>query len=193
MATTEAVDRDSDYGDAILLSHAASGDLAAFEKLEARYQDFAYAVALRYSSNPDLANDIVAESFERVFRSAARFEGKSRFATWLYRIVVNCAKDEDRRSRSRHEVGLEGAADLRFIEDDRLELAESVREALRIAIKEMPALDRTLILGHYRDHTPYDRLADAVGVPVGTVKSRLYRVRAKLRRRLARWQNQLFE
>jgi RNA polymerase sigma-70 factor (ECF subfamily) len=182
--------------DAEAIARARRGDHEAFRVLVERYQGRAYGLALRVLRDPEQARDAVQDAFIKVYGSLGRFEGRSGFYTWLYRLVMNVCLDRKRRDRSARHVEWEeeraveiargaealapGAADAqRGGPAAELERAE-LRERMARAIAALPdAARRTLELREI-DGLSYAEIAKVLGVPKGTVMSRLYYARRKV-------------
>lgn len=182
--------------DADVIARAKRGDHEAFRVLVERYQDRAYGLALRVLRNPEQARDAVQDAFLKVYGSLGKFEGRSGFYTWLYRLVMNVCIDMKRRDRSGREVEWEeeraveiaqGAETLAPGSGDpdrggpaaALERAE-LREVMACAIEALPdAARRTLELREI-DGLSYAEIAEALGVPKGTVMSRLFHARRRV-------------
>jgi RNA polymerase sigma-70 factor, ECF subfamily len=180
------------HDDRGLIAEVLAGRTAAFEELVRRYQDRLYNVAYRVVDHPDDAADVVQDVFVSAFQSLASFKGDSEFFTWLYRIAFNSAISFKRRRRTA--VSLEGrrdsdpgiepidrsidgppAAGMERMEDERV-LAE--------AIAKLSGEHRTVLVLKDLDGLKYDEIADVMGVPIGTVRSRLHRARLELRQLL---------
>ena len=162
-----------DASDEWLAKRAARGDADAFEQLVLRYQDRLYTLALRVTlSEPD-ARDCVQEGLISAWRAIDRFRGDARFSTWIYRIVLRKAYDVlDRRRRSADPVEEIAAVSHDRSSDDRLDLIA----ALAVLEPEFRAAAVACdVIG-----MSMDEAAEALGVPAGTVKSRLHRARTRL-------------
>ena len=187
--------------DAEVIGRATRGDHEAFRVLVERYQGRAYGLALRVLRNPDQARDAVQDAFLKVYGSLGRFEGRSGFYTWLYRLVMNVCLDMKRRDRSGRHVEWEEERAVEIAEGAEavvpgagdpsgggpqaaLERAE-LREMMGRAIAALPeAARRTLELREI-DGLSYAEIAKALGVPKGTVMSRLYYARRRVQAALA--------
>jgi RNA polymerase sigma-70 factor (ECF subfamily) len=188
--------------DAEVIARAQRGDHDAFRVLVERYQGRAYGLALRVLRDEEQARDAVQDAFLKVYSSLGRFEGRSGFYTWLYRLVMNVCLDMKRRDRSTRQVEWEeeraveiahgaetlapGAADPeRSGPAGELERAQ-LREVMTREIQALPeAARRTLELREI-DGLSYAEIAKALGVPKGTVMSRLFYARRRLREALAK-------
>jgi RNA polymerase sigma-70 factor (ECF subfamily) len=188
--------------DAEAVARARAGEREAFGWLVRRYQGRAFRLALRVVRDEELARDIVQESFLKAWRSLDRFEGRSGFYTWFYRMVMNLCIDSRRRDRSPRQVELEeeralevaaGAADLLGSgagagasgPEAAAERAE-LRELLDRAIEALPPEARRTLELREIDGLGYAEIARCLGIPKGTVMSRLHYARRRLRAALAR-------
>lgn len=185
-----------DLEDAEAIERARGGDHEAFRVLVERYEGRAYRLAHRVLGDPDLARDAVQDGFLKAYGSLDRFEGRSGFYTWLYRLVFNLCIDMKRRDRSgRHvewndEVASEVAAGidtapsgfeaLRGEPARELERSE-LREALGRAIATLPEEARRTLLLREVDGLSYTEIAESLSIPKGTVMSRLHHARRRLR------------
>ena len=184
--------------DAEVVQRARSGDREAFRILVERYQGRAYGLALRVLRDEEQARDVVQDAFLKAFGSLDRFEGRSGFYTWLYRIVMNLCLDATRRDRSgqhvdwSEEVAHGGAAQAALAAADdpqepdpaaALERSE-LREQLARAIDDLPEDARRTIELREIDGLSYKEIAECLGVPKGTVMSRLHYARRRLREAL---------
>ena len=176
---------------AALVARARRGELAAFNLLVLRHQDAAYGLALRFLRDRQAAEDATQEAFLRAYRALGRFEGE-RFRAWLLAIVANAARDELRRRRRRPQSSLDAArggddGGARLDPPDPGPTPEGValhgelRAALERALGELPEDWRLVVVLSDVHGLSYEEVAAAAGVPVGTVKSRLSRARARLR------------
>lgn len=170
-----------------LIQRAKEGDSRAFGVLVERYQRRVVSVALAVVHNQEDAVELAQETFVRAFENLSKFESRSSFSTWLYRIAANLAIDF-RRREGRHVVlrGDEAENELKrlpsqrgdsFGETVRGELSDRIREAL----KELTPEHRAVILLREVEGLSYDEISEVLQVPRGTVMSRLYYARTRLR------------
>lgn len=171
-----------------LIRDAKRGDLEAFNRLVLAYQGLAFNVALRIMGEEASAADATQEAFLSAFRSLRRFRGGS-FRAWLLRIVTNACYDEFRRRKRRPAVSIdqepeiEAQVSLRNPDEgpeqaaQRSELAQAIQDCLMLLVPEF----RTVAVLVDVQGFDYQEAAAAIGKPLGTVKSRLARARAKLR------------
>ena len=188
----------SEPADEALVERAQGGDLAAFSALVRRHQDRVYSLCLRWLRDSALAEEVAQDVFVSVHRAIGGFRGEARFTTWLTRVTVNHCKNkrlyEQRRARDRHEP-LEGLArddrPARELADDRAGTDRALQrsEASALLLAALDALDeghRAVIVLRDLEDMNYDEIAELLGVPVGTVKSRLHRARHQLALALGR-------
>lgn len=167
-----------------LVERCRSGDEHAFQELVDRYKDLVFALIARTVQDRSRAEDLAQDVFLRVHRGLPYFRGEARLSTWLYRIVANvCAADHGRAApvsiedeRVRSQVAASTAS-----EDHRFGDLE-MRDRIEKAIARLPANYRLLIAAHYLEGVRYEDLADALQLPLGTVKTQLHRAKQQLRR-----------
>lgn len=172
---------------------AARGDAAARQSLFERYREVAYRVALRITGRHEDALDAVQDGFIRAFDGLAEFQRESGFQTWLLRIVSNRALDLVRARRVRLAVPLiSDDEDCRaaVLADERsprpgaaLEQSE-LAERLRAAIEALPPDQRAVFALYATGELSYGQIAEALGIPIGTVMSRLFHARRRLYEKL---------
>ncbi len=182
-----------DLSDSDAVARARVGDHDAFRTLVERYQGRAYRLAARLLGDPELARDAVQEGFLKAYGSLDRFEGRSGFYTWLYRLMFNLCIDMKRRDRShRHvewddEVAKEAASGSAApaMPEPGADLSRAeLREALARAIDQLPEDARRTLLLREVDGLSYAEIARAQGIPKGTVMSRLHHARRRVRQLL---------
>ncbi|MBS1707239.1 MAG: sigma-70 family RNA polymerase sigma factor [Armatimonadetes bacterium] len=178
--------------DGVLVAQAQRGDRSAFDSLVRRYEAKAYQFAYRLTRDQDLASDIVADSFVRVFSAIQNFRGQSAFSTWLYRIVTNCYLDSRKKDKSKLTVSLEvnvgdegGGTERQIVDesDGPAEVAErnAKEEAVQTALEVLPEHQKAMLVMYHVQMLSYEEIAEALDLPIGTVKSRLNRARLALR------------
>ena len=167
-----------------LVEACRRGDAQAFQELVERHKGLVFALIARSVPDRNRAEDLAQDVFLRIYRGLPYFRGESRLSTWVYRIVANvCSHEQTRRGApaslddDRQQPVLPGAADRQFSD---LEL----RERLEKAIARLPANQRLLVAAHYLEGVRYEELAEALNLPIGTVKTHLYRAKQQLRRML---------
>jgi RNA polymerase sigma-70 factor (ECF subfamily) len=167
-----------------LVDRCRSGDEAAFQELVDQYKDLVFAVIARTVQDRGHAEDLAQDVFVRIHRGLPYFRGAARLSTWIYRIVANvCAQERARRPApislddERSAAITPSGADPQFADIE-------LRDRLEKAIARLPDQQRLLIAAHYLQGVQYEDLADALGLPLGTVKTHLYRAKRQLRRLL---------
>ena len=174
MGATEADDK-------VLAQAAGAGDRAALEMLLARHLDRVHAICRRITGHPEDALDATQEALIAVSRGIHRYDGRSAFTTWLYRVATNAALDEVRRRR-RRPVAAEAHADLAA--SGSVESVVAARLDVDAALAGLaPDFRAAVVLRDLCDFD-YSEIADALGIPVGTVRSRIARGRAAIAARL---------
>ncbi len=178
--------------DADLLARIAKGDTAALESLFQRHRNVAFQVAYRLLGNEADALDAVQDGFLNALQNLEKFRGQSSFKTWLLRVVSNASLDLGRgrrRRESRAELmageGLHEAKDYRGGEVDSALERIDLRKQLDTALAELPEPQRQTFVLHAVGELSYQEVAEALGVAIGTVMSRLFYARQKLKTLLA--------
>ncbi len=159
------------------------GDSRGFEDLMNRYRQRAYGIALSVTGDHDQAMDAVQKAFLRVYRNLKRFREGAAFFPWFYRIVKNTALNQ-RRDEKRHE----GEMPLEWVKQNdgrpnplELVVADDLRQRLWDGIQELPEAMREVFMLYHFQGMKYKEIADACGIPPGTVMSRLHAARTRLR------------
>ena len=173
-----------------LVGACQAGEASAFDVLVGRWEDRIRGAAYRFLGSEDEARDVAQEAFLRAYRGLAGFKQEARFSSWLYQIATNLCRDRLRRRKTRPQVSLEAleetgpvivetrpGAHERLLESD---LAEAVRRAIHALPEEQRVV---VILKEYQELT-FLEIAQALDVPISTVKTRLYRGLVQLRLRL---------
>jgi RNA polymerase sigma-70 factor (ECF subfamily) len=173
--------------DAELIERAQTGEVMAYEELVRRYQDVAVRTAHVISPDGD-ADDAVQEAFVKAFAALPRFRRGSPFRPWLLRIVANEARNRRRSAGRRAGLALRAAEDRRpgdaAPSPESAVLAGESRESLIAAVNALRDEDREVIGARYFLDLSESEMAEALGLPRGTVKSRLSRALGRLREQL---------
>lgn len=168
-----------------LVTRAKAGDLDAFGALVGRHQHRLVGfVRLMMSSAPDrdAAEDVAQEAFLRAYRALAQFRGQSTFRTWLYQIATNVARTHSGRRRDRKEVQEpESPRDRDRASEENIERRVIAHDRLRRALDELPDDWREAVLLRDIEGLEYKEIADLLKIPIGTVESRIFRGRQKLK------------
>ena len=170
-----------------LVKRVQKGDKGAFDLLVLKYEQKIVNLVMRYVRDPEQALDISQEAFIKAYRALPRFRGDSAFYTWLYRIAVNTAKNylaAQRRRPMDIELDLQEqehyGLHAKLKETDTPEavtLSHELQETLERAIEALPDDLRTAIILRELDGMSYEEIAQTMDCPVGTVRSRIFRAR----------------
>jgi RNA polymerase sigma-70 factor (ECF subfamily) len=179
--------------DAQVVDACQNGNRDAFEVLFRRYRGKVYAIAYSITKNREEALDIVQEAFTKVFRHLGSFKGDSSFYTWLYRITMNLCIDLRRRSIKNQEVEyIEGQREPKEDNSPMDSPSENLSrkelmDRLMNTIEQLPYYHRQVILMREIGGMSYDEIAKATKVSKGTVMSRLFPARRKVREKMERY------
>jgi RNA polymerase sigma-70 factor (ECF subfamily) len=165
--------------DAALARAAARGDRRSLETLLTRHADRVHAVCRRIVAHPEDALDATQEAMIAIARGIARFDGRSAFTTWLYRVATNAALDELRR-RNRRPVAVENVGTEEARAEPAVDALVSDRVDVDAALATLPVEFRTAVVLRDLCDLDYAEIADALDIPPGTVRSRIARGRALL-------------
>jgi RNA polymerase sigma-70 factor (ECF subfamily) len=170
-----------------LVKRVQKGEKGAFDLLVLKYEHKIVNLVMRYVRDPETALDISQEAFIKAYRALPRFRGDSAFYTWLYRIAVNTAKNHLASQRRRpmdieldlqdpEQYGLH--AKLKETDTpEAISLSQELQETLERAIHALPDDLRTAIILRELDGMSYEEIAETMDCPVGTVRSRIFRAR----------------
>ena len=180
--------------DEILVKMAQAGDKQAFDLLVQKYQFRIIKLVTRYVHDPAEAMDVAQESFIKAFRALEKFRGDSAFYTWLYRIAINTAKNQVVAQAKR---GIEYDVEVIDIENtltkfqlkefgtpERILLKDEIEAAVQLVIEQLPKDLRTAITLREREGLSYEEIAGVMSCPVGTVRSRIFRAREAIERKI---------
>ncbi|HEV3119751.1 MAG TPA: sigma-70 family RNA polymerase sigma factor [Gemmataceae bacterium] len=177
-----------------LIAECLQGRTAAFGELVRRYQDRLYNTIVRLVGNAEDAQDVVQDAFVNAYQSLGNFKGDSQFFTWLYRIAVNTAISLKRKQRVVYSLrgghaedgGSEPVDNSDFSRPEHaLEKTEQERR-IQEALNRLSPEHRTVLVLKDIDGQKYEAMAETLGVPIGTIRSRLHRARIELREILER-------
>jgi RNA polymerase sigma-70 factor, ECF subfamily len=169
--------------DETLAARAARGNREAFDELVRRYQSRMFQLVRILTSGDSEAEDLVQDTFVRAYRAVGQFRGDSTFRTWLHRIAVNVVRSHAARrgSRSREKDRDDEAAIERVASREDLENAVVRRRMIDQALARLPPDQRLLITLRDVQGLEYREIAVITGLPIGTVESRIFRGRRRLR------------
>ena len=183
--------------DMSLIERCRASDESAFNEVVSRYKAQVYNYIYRMTGSSDDAEDLTQEVFIRMYTSIDSFRSQSSLSTWLFRIASNLCIDRFRRSKTRaaafsldepiqgndsesgHEIPDSTYEPQRLLENT--EMAEQIQ----LSLAQLPEKLRAAVILHDVEGLPYDEIAQIVGCPLGTVKSRLFNARMQLREKLS--------
>jgi RNA polymerase sigma-70 factor (ECF subfamily) len=153
-----------------------------------------YHIIFKIVRDTETAHDLVQETFMKAFSSLASYRSEFRFSTWLYKIAANCSIDFLRKKRinalslDREMDTGDGKVEIEVADNSFNPERDLVRKQQRFSITEaiqsLPSKYREVILYRHKDDKPYEEIADLLGIPVGTVKARIFRARELLKKKL---------
>ncbi len=167
-----------------LVGRYLSGDVEAFNELMSAHEDRVFATCLGMLRNREAALDATQDTFLTVLRKADRFQGKAAFSTWLYRVCVNTCYDHLRRQKRNQAVPLPDTHDATDPSAGDLLDAAEVRPDIVAALDELSPEFRSAIVLVDLQGFSLEQAGDTLEVPIGTIKSRLFRARRQLSRSL---------
>ncbi len=180
--------------DQLLVKRVQQGDKSAFDILVGKYQHKIIKLVGRYVRDPDDALDVAQEAFIKAYRALGSFRGDSAFYTWLYRIAINTAKNHLASAQRRPEdFNLDLQDPEQYEMQARLSsvdtpeggvLSEEIRMTVNAAIEALPEDLRTAIILREVEGMSYEEIATAMECPVGTVRSRIFRAREAIDKKL---------
>ena len=177
-----------------LVKRVQRGDKGAFDLLVLKYQHKIVNLVMRYVRDPELALDITQEAFIKAYRALPRFRGDSAFYTWMYRIAVNTAKNHlaaQRRRPMNVELDFQDPdqydlhAQLKETDTpEAISLSNELKETVEHAIAALPEDLRTAIILRELEGMSYEEIAQTMECPVGTVRSRIFRARDAISKKI---------
>ena len=180
---------DEQPDDAELVRAAVAGDKGAFGTLVLRYQDRLYNTLVRVLGSFEDARDVTQDAFVQAFVKLESFRGASKFYTWLYRIAMNLALSRRRRRKAmvsidqaKHDVGAEPedsgpSPEERMIDAQRVQIVQA-------ALSQLGEQQRQILVLREMEDCSYETIAEILELPIGTVRSRLFRARLQLKDKL---------
>lgn len=166
--------------DELLVLRCQEGDGTAFEELVERWQERLWRHAWRLTGDEEAAWDALQDAWIGIAGGIRRLEDPVAFPAWAYRIVSNKCRDWIRRERRRREVHEAYSENIEQEKDDHCETFERCAD-LKEALARLPGRDRAILALRYNEEFDTAEIAEILGVPAGTVKSRLYHARQRLR------------
>jgi RNA polymerase sigma-70 factor (ECF subfamily) len=184
-----------DGSDLGLVRRVQRGERGAYDLLVLKYQHKVVKLVMRYLRDPADAEDVAQEAFIKAYRALPQFRGDSAFYTWLYRIAINTAKNalaaRDRNPVS-YELDMQSNDETSDVVNrlrdpetpEGLALTEEIRDTVNQAIESLPEDLRTAIVLRELEGLSYEEIAASMDCPVGTVRSRIFRAREAIDKRL---------
>lgn len=177
-----------------LIAAFQAGDVAPFNEIVKRYKDPLTNFVFRFTGDWDECNDIVQETFVRVYRNKHSYKPVARFSTWIYTIATNLAKTSLRRKKVRKMLSFSGSdrdespRELELADPsaqtDRLVDSSMKEERIQNALEALPVKYREIIVLREIQELSYEEIAGITGLNIGTVKSRINRARLQLQEML---------
>ena len=198
----ESAARQMAWTDEELVARSVQGDTESFNELILRWERSIYALAYRTLGREEDARDVCQETFLRAFRGLSAFKGQAKFSSWLYRIALNLCRDAMRRERRTPLVSVSEGIDPSELAARQPSPAPSVEDLVAqaelsrhvaSAMRRLPEDQRTaIVLKEYHDLT-FQEIADLMGCPLSTAKTRLYQGLSVLRRELTSGERRVAE
>jgi len=167
-----------------LMRRVQEGEMVSYNTLVNRYKDRLFNVLYRMLSSEDEANDLLQETFLRVWQHKMSYDFRFAFSTWIYTIALNLARNELRRRKKIKFLDIFDFADKLAAKEEKKDTSANLKTLLESEMKRLPEKYKTAFLLRDVDNLSYEEIAQVLGVPLGTVKSRVNRARAILRTRL---------
>ncbi len=177
-----------------LIERALEGNQDAYRALMNRHRPAIFHIILRIVRDQEITADLVQETFMKAFSSLQTYRAEYKFSTWLYRIGANCAIDYLRKKRiktlsldAQTDTG-DGKIDIEVPDNSHNPEADLLNRERRVtindAIDSLPDKYRLVIVYRHKDNKSYEEIAEALGIPLGTVKARIFRARELLKKKL---------
>lgn len=178
--------------DTYLVEATLSGNRQAFGALVERYQDRLFNTLVRVLGSPDDASEVLQDAFVQAYTKLESFRGSSQFYTWMYRVALNMACSYRRRNKRRYdEQSVEQIRELSGAEPvdqslppEQLAMRVEQAELVQAALLEISEEHRQILVLREMEDCSYEAIAEILDLPVGTVRSRLFRARLQLKERL---------
>lgn len=195
--TYQSVDNKYTYTDEELIARFQQGDENAYIELVHRYRNRIMTFIFRFVGDMDQAEDLVQDTFVKVYTHRHYYKEIAKFSTWIYTIAGNLARTELRKKKRRKVTSLSHMGtedkdyDLPAVQPDSGELVQSefVEKQIQRAIEELPQHFKTVIILRDIQELSYEEISKIVDVPLGTVKSRINRARLQLQESLKEFRN----
>lgn len=183
-----------DRSDQELITSALEGDQTAYKELMNRHKTTIFHIIMKIVRDSEATADLVQETFMKAFTSLESYRSEYRFSTWLYRIGANCAIDYLRKQRIKTlslnapSETFEGQAEFDIPDESYNPEKDLINQQRKVSINDaidsLPDKYRKVIIYRHKDNKSYEEIADALGIPIGTVKARIFRARELLKKKL---------
>jgi RNA polymerase sigma-70 factor (ECF subfamily) len=187
---------------ALIKQFCDQGQVSAFNTLVWRWQKPIFNFVLRFLGDPEQAREISQQTFIKAYRSLPNLKDHSRFSTWLYQIAVNLCRDEIKKRKRRKTFSLEGMQEnaeqsggretLTMADEsaspDSIVGRKELRDILAKALQQIPEEQRVVVIMKEYQGLKFVEIADTLGIPLNTAKSRMYYGLTALRKILTQWQ-----
>jgi len=183
---SQSGDGGSDFNDQLIVSQIVSGQKDLFRLLVRQYERAVYGMGISFFRNREDASDFTQEVFLKAYRSLSRFEGRSRFSTWLYKIAYNTAINEVNRRKEYHSLAEEDAEKIVNYGDtpERAAIRGAIKETVKAALDDLPERFRICVDLFFFYDRSYQEIEAITGFPVNTIKSHVFRAKKLLREKL---------
>jgi RNA polymerase sigma-70 factor, ECF subfamily len=192
------MNKEKKISDVTLVEQFKNGSELAFEELIARYETKVYNLAVRFTRNPEDAEEVLQDVFTTIYRKIDGFQGKSAFSSWMYRIIVNAAFMKLRKRKQNQTVSLDNLSQpLRptssanethyAVTSDAIVQGKEIREVLQAAINKLPEQYRAVFILRDVDGLSNQEVSEILDLTIPAVKSRLHRSRLMLRKKLHKY------
>ena len=177
---------EAEFNELLIVGQVVSGQKDLFRLLVRQHEKAVYGMGLSFFRNQDDASDFTQEVFLKAYKNLPRFEGRSRFSTWLYKIAYNTALNEVNRRKEYISLAEEDENRLVNSSDtpERITLRNAAKKAVRTAITELPERFRICVDLFYFYSRSYQEIEVITGIPVNTIKSHVFRSKILLREKL---------
>lgn len=176
----------SDFGDEYYIERILNGDQSSYALLVERYKNMVFTIAIRMLKNHELAEEVSQDAFLKAYKSLKQFQKKSKFSTWLYRIVYNqCISELRKQKQNIISIDDESSSTSVLNIEDTLSKTEGLENEdrkyyIEKALSYLPEDDRMIITLFYQNEMTTEEIANIVNLSVSNVKVKLYRSRNKL-------------
>lgn len=176
----------AEFNDRIVVGQIIAGQKDLFRLLVRQHEKAVFGMGLSFFSNSDDASDFTQEVFLKAYRGLSRFEGRSRFSTWLYKIAYNTALNEVNRRKEYQSLAEEDENRLVDLNDtpERVTLRNAAKKTVRTAIEELPERFRICVDLFFFYDRSYQEIEAITGIPVNTIKSHVFRSKKILKEKL---------